>query len=105
MKLDNLSQKYSKAHIDSLISFNNNTLIYISTKWCAPCREMNPIVESLEYEFSDHLKIINIDLDNNDFIKEMYKISSIPLFVLYRNDKEIWRKNGIIAFSDVADKL
>ena len=35
----------------------------------------------------------------------MYKISTIPLFVLYRNDKEIWRKNGIIAFSDVADKL
>ena len=56
MKLDNLSQKYSKAHIDSLISFNNNTLIYISTKWCAPCREMNPIVESLKDEFSDHLK-------------------------------------------------
>ena len=50
-------------------------------------------------------KKINIDLDNNNFIKEMYKISSIPLFVLYRNDKEIWRKNGIIAFSDVADKL
>jgi len=105
MKLDNLSQKYSKAHIDSLISLNNNTLIYISTKWCAPCREMNPIVESLEDEFYDHLKIINIDLDNNNFIKEMYKISTIPLFVLYRNDKEIWRKNGIIAFSDVADKL
>ena len=83
----------------------STTLIYISTKWCAPCREMNPIVESLEDEFSDHLKIINIDLDNNNFIKEMYKISTIPLFVLYRNDKEIWRKNGIIAFSDVADKL
>ena len=25
-----------------------NTLIYISTKWCAPCRAMNPILESLE---------------------------------------------------------
>ena len=28
-------------------------------------------------------KKINIDLDNNYFVKEMYDISSIPLFVLY----------------------
>ena len=62
-------------------------------------------VKDIDDDKTTALKIINIDLDNNNFIKEMYKISTIPLFVLYRNDKEIWRKNGIIAFSDVADKL
>ena len=47
-KLDNLSQGFTKAYIDSILSLNTNTLIYVSTKWCAPCREMNPIVERLE---------------------------------------------------------
>ena len=104
-KLDNLSQGFTKAYIDSILSLNTNTLIYVSTKWCAPCREMNPIVERLEEKLSNHLKIINIDLDNNFFVKEMYDISSIPLFVLYKNSEEVWRKNGIIAYSDIAEKL
>ena len=104
-KLDNLSQGFTKAYIDSVLSLNTNTLIYVSTKWCAPCREMNPIVERLEKKLSNHLQIINIDLDNNYFVKEMYDISSIPLFVLYQNSEEVWRKNGIIAYSDIAEKL
>ena len=104
-KSESLSQGFTKADIDSILSLNTKTLIYISTKWCAPCREMNPIVERLEKNLSNHLQIINIDLDNNYFVKDMYDISSIPLFVLYKNSEEVWRKNGIIAYSDIAEKL
>ena len=104
-KSENLKQGFTKADIDSILSLNTKTLIYISTKWCAPCREMNPIVERLKRELPNHLQIINIDLDHNFFVKEMYNISSIPLFVLYENNKEVWRKNGIIAYSDIAEKL
>jgi len=104
-KSENLSQGFTKAYIDSILSLKTNTLIYISTKWCAPCKEMNPIVERLEEKLSNHLQVITIDLDNNYFVKEMYNISSIPLFVLYKNSEEVWRKNGIIAYSDIAEKL
>ena len=104
-KSENLKQGFTKADIDSILSLKNKTLIYISTKWCAPCREMNPIVEKLKRELPNHLQIINIDLDHNFFVKEMYDISSIPLFVLYENNKEVWRKNGIIAYSEIAEKL
>ena len=47
-KSENLKQGFTKADIDSILSLKTKTLIYISTKWCAPCREMNPIVEKLK---------------------------------------------------------
>ena len=35
----------SEISLDSLIENNINTLIYISTKWCSPCKKMEPIID------------------------------------------------------------
>ena len=97
--------KYSFQYLDSLTANNSNTLIYISTKWCAPCREMSPLIEQLENEFSEKLEIVKFDLDENNFLNQTYNISSIPIFVLYQNSEEVWRKNGIIAYDEIAGKI
>ena len=66
---------------------------------------MNPLVDKFSNDFANKLSVIRFDLDRNLFLNEFYNISSIPLFVLYKNNQEVWRKNGIIAYDDIADKL
>ena len=99
------NQKYRFHNLDSLKANNNNILIYISTKWCAPCREMSPLIDKLENEFSEKLEIVKFDLDENNFLNQTYNISSIPMFVLYQNSEEVWRKNGIIAYDEIVRKI
>ena len=105
ISLSSSSEKYSFQYLDSLKANNSNTLIYISTKWCAPCREMSPLIEELENEFSEKLEIVKFDLDENNFLNQTYNISSIPMFVLYQNSEEVWRKNGIIAYDEIVRKI
>ena len=98
-------EKYSSEYFDSKITNNTNVLVYISTKWCAPCKEMQPLIDKLESGFSDKLEIVRFDLDANYFLNQTYNISSLPLLVLYQNSEEVWRKNGIIAYDEIVRKI
>ena len=102
---EEITQEYNKLSLDSAITSNDNLLLYISTKWCVPCKRMNPVVDSLSNNFANDVKILKLDLDRNMFLNELYDIKSIPLFVLYKNNKQVWFKNGIIAYGELATKL
>ncbi|MDA9227718.1 rhodanese-like domain-containing protein [Flavobacteriales bacterium] len=90
----------SEIRLDSLIKNNTNTLIYISTKWCSPCKKMEPIIDKL-VDNNGSLKVIKIDLDANTYAQERFDVKSLPALVLYENNSVVWHKNGIIAYDDL----
>ena len=90
----------SENTLDSLIKNNSNTLIYISTKWCFPCKKMEPTIDRLITDNSP-LKVIKIDLDANTYAQERFNVKSLPALVLYENNSVVWYKNGIIAYDDL----
>ena len=90
----------SEISLDSLIKNNTNTLIYISTKWCSPCKKMEPIIDKL-LDNNSSLKVIKIDLDANTYAQERFNVKSLPALVLYENNSVVWHKNGIIAYDDL----
>ena len=99
------TQQYNKSFLDSTINSNSNLLLYVSTKWCAPCKKMNPVIDSLSKNYIKELKVLKLDLDQNMFLNEVYNIQSIPFFVLYKNNQQVWLKNGIIAYGELVKKL
>lgn len=52
--------------------------------WCGPCRQMAPILEDVATENND-LKVVKIDVDNNQVLASKYNISSIPTMMLFKN--------------------
>ena len=94
------SDLISEISLDSLIENNINTLIYISTKWCSPCKKMEPIIDKL-VDNNSSLKVIKIDLDANAYAQEKFNVKSLPALVLYENNSVVWHKNGIIAYDDL----
>ena len=94
------SDLISEISLDSLIENNTSILIYISTKWCSPCKKMEPIIDKL-VDNNSSLKVIKIDLDANAHAQEKFNVKSLPAFVLYENNSVVWHKNGIIAYDDL----
>jgi rhodanese-related sulfurtransferase len=94
------SDQISEKSLDSLIENNTNTLIYISTKWCSPCKKMEPIIDKF-VDDNGSLKVIKIDLDANTYAQEKFDVKSLPALVLYENNSVVWHKNGIIAYDDL----
>jgi rhodanese-related sulfurtransferase/thiol-disulfide isomerase/thioredoxin len=90
----------SEHTLDSLIENNINTLIYIYTKWCSPCKKMEPTIDKL-VDNNSSLNVIKIDLDANTYAQKRFDVKSLPTLVLYENNSVVWHKNGIIAYDDL----
>ncbi|MGL4722380.1 MAG: thioredoxin [Desulfovibrionaceae bacterium] len=51
--------------------------------WCAPCRALAPIIDSLAIEYKDNVKIVKIDIDENPDVATKYGVRSIPTLILF----------------------
>jgi thioredoxin 1 len=47
-------------------------------EWCAPCRQIAPIIKELAGVYGDQVKIVKIDVDSNPNIASRYGVRSIP---------------------------
>lgn len=70
-------------------------LVDFNATWCGPCRMMKPILEAFAKMHSD-IKVVGVDIDENDELAEQYKVSTIPCLVVFRNGEEVAREVGVI---------
>jgi len=52
--------------------------------WCGPCRVVSPILEQLHNE-RDDLRVVKLNVDENQATAVRYEILSIPTMILFRN--------------------
>jgi len=51
--------------------------------WCAPCRALGPIIDSLAEDYDGRVKIAKLDVDANQQVAMHYGIRSIPTVMLF----------------------
>jgi thioredoxin 1 len=52
--------------------------------WCGPCRVVSPILEEINSE-RDDLRVVKVNVDENQAIAARYEILSIPTMILFKN--------------------
>lgn len=63
--------------------------------WCGPCQMMGPIVEELSGEYTaDKIKIVKVDVDQNQEVAGKYQVMSIPTFLVFKNGEVMDRLIG-----------
>lgn len=55
--------------------------------WCAPCRQIAPIVEQIAAMRESAYKVVKCNIDECPDIAQTYQIQSIPLVALFRNGR------------------
>jgi thioredoxin 1 len=53
--------------------------------WCGPCRMVAPVVEELAEERSEQLKVVKLNIDENQNTAMQFNVLSIPTLILFRN--------------------
>ena len=79
-------------------------LVDFGAEWCIPCKKMAPVIDSFEKEHPE-IKLVKIDAGVEDEIVKKYKIDGLPVFVLYKSGKEIWRQEGIITKKELEEVI
>lgn len=63
--------------------------------WCGPCRIVSPIVEEIAAE-NDALKVVKVNVDENQSIAASYQILSIPTLIVFKNGEEAKKVIGAL---------
>jgi thioredoxin 1 len=53
--------------------------------WCGPCRMVAPVVEEIANERADQLKVVKLNIDENQQTAVAFNVMSIPTLILFRN--------------------
>jgi thioredoxin 1 len=61
--------------------------------WCGPCRVVAPVLEEIADE-RENLRIVKVNIDENQQTAMNYQILAIPTMVLFRNGQEAKRIQG-----------
>ncbi|MBA2240877.1 MAG: thioredoxin [Solirubrobacterales bacterium] len=61
--------------------------------WCGPCRVVHPILEEMDAE-RDDLKIVSLNVDDNQVSATRYEVLSIPTLILFKDGAEAKRIVG-----------
>jgi rhodanese-related sulfurtransferase len=76
-------------------------LVDVGAAWCPPCRKMEPVVKSLQQEPAAAFKLVKVDGGKDIAVMKQLRSAVLPTFVVFKNGKETWRKQGIVSRADL----
>ena len=83
--VDVSDSEFKKEVIDSA----QPVLVDFWATWCAPCRAIAPTVEELATRHKGKLKVMKVNIDDNQDTPQQYGIRSIPTLLLFRNGQVV----------------
>jgi thioredoxin 1 len=63
--------------------------------WCGPCRMLAPILEEVDAEIGNQVKIAKINVDNNPETAGKFGVMSIPTLLVFKNGEMVSKMIGV----------
>lgn len=93
---NNFETEVLKSEKKVLVDFNAN--------WCGPCRMLRPVLDEISKE-NNNIKIVSINVDDNEELAMAYGVMSIPCLILFEKGTETRRNVGLMPKEEIVKFL
>ena len=70
--------------------------------WCGPCKMIAPVLDELVVEFAGKVKIVKINIDDNQATPAQFGVRSIPTLLLFKDGKPVASQVGALPKNQLA---
>lgn len=103
--VSDVENKYEMAQYQELLKTEQLLFIDFYAPWCAPCRTMMPMIDSLKVEYQKDIKIVKINVDASKNLVKQLQIAGVPYLAFFKNGEMIFSKNGSLTRKELKTLL
>jgi thioredoxin 1 len=73
--------------------------------WCGPCRIVGPVLEEIASEEADRVKIVKVNVDENQQYASQLGVFNIPTMIVYKNGQPVDKIVGAMPKAQIMERL
>ncbi|MEV8215596.1 thioredoxin domain-containing protein [Leifsonia sp. NPDC077715] len=74
---------------EDVLAAPGTTVVEFWAEWCGPCRALTPILEQLQDDHADRIRILKINADENMDTTVAYKALALPVIKVFQNGEVV----------------
>ncbi len=84
-----------------VLNSSEPVLVDFWAEWCGPCKMIGPSLEEISNELAGKVKVVKLNIDENQQTAIKYGVRSIPTLIMFKNGEPVDMKVGAGPKSDL----
>jgi thioredoxin 1 len=70
---------------EEVLQSDKPVIVDFWAEWCGPCHAVAPVLDRIIEERGDELKLVKVNIDEEQELAQRYGVASIPTMILFRD--------------------
>ncbi|MGI9659566.1 MAG: thioredoxin [Gaiellaceae bacterium] len=70
---------------DEVVASDTPVIVDFWAEWCGPCHQVAPVLDAIEEERGDAIKVVKVNIDEEPELASRYGVVSIPTIILFKD--------------------
>jgi thioredoxin 2 len=84
-----------------VLAFPGLVAVYVWSQSCGYCKQLNPVIDRLAYEYVERIKFARVLLDQSPMTGAHYNAMTVPSLIFFRKGREVDRIMGAVPKEEI----
>ncbi|GAB3478683.1 thioredoxin TrxA [Marinomonas epiphytica] len=100
---ENIIQITDAQFADEVLNSETPVIVDFWAPWCGPCKMIAPVLEDIAVEFEGRLKVVKLNVDENQETAPKYNVRGIPTLLIVKGGEVAATKVGAVSKSQLVE--